>query len=225
MFNSFYLFLSILGCNVDSSLVSNSNAYNLNLESCSNVRIYIRMLKECVFSTCSWKMAFSDDVGKKISQLHEELVNAYKKKLLLRGGEGRGCCLCWTWRNARGFSWTNVAKRNGGWWGGGGIGGSKKPILAWCNYWLAPEKERSSLRCCCESKNYHSCKKVVNNVYRSWVTLVSSVLPNAINYFIFKNFLRRVIYFSCKNIWEWMILELVLLNYWNLVFSNSQRCL
>ena len=201
MFNSFYLFLSILGCNVDSSLVSNSNAYNLNLEPCSNVRIYIRMLKECVFSTCSWKMAFSDDVGKKISQLHEELVNAYKKKLLLRGGEGRGCCLCWTWRNAR------------------------KAILAWCNYWIAPEKERSSLRCCCVSKNYHSCKKVVNNVYRSWVTLVSSVLPNAINYFIFKNFLRRVIYFSCKNIWEWMILELVLLNYWNLVFSNSQRCL
>ena len=88
MFNSFYLFLSILGCNVDSALVSNSNAYNLNLESCSNVRIYIRMLKECVFSTCSWKMAFSDDVGKKISQLHEELVNAYKKKLLLRGGGG-----------------------------------------------------------------------------------------------------------------------------------------
>ena len=111
MFNSFYLFLSILGCNVDSSLVSNSNAYNLNLESCSNVRIYIRMLRECVFSTCSWKMVFSDDVGKEISQLHEELVNAYKKKLLLRG---RGCCLCWTWRNARGFSWTNVTKRNSG---------------------------------------------------------------------------------------------------------------
>ena len=26
-------------------------------------------------------MASSDDVGKKISQLHQELVNAYKKKL------------------------------------------------------------------------------------------------------------------------------------------------
>ena len=129
MFNSFYLFLSILGCNVDSALVSNSNAYILNLESCSNVRIYIRMLKECVFSTCSWKMAFSDDVGKKISQLHEELVNAYKKKLLLRGG-------------------------GGGWEGGGAF-------CAECD--VTQEKERSSLRCCCVSNNYDSCKKVVNN--------------------------------------------------------------
>ena len=34
-------------------------------------------------------MASSDDVGKKISQLHQELVNGYKKKfrfLLERGG-------------------------------------------------------------------------------------------------------------------------------------------
>ena len=30
----------------------------------SNVRIFIRILKECVFSTCSWKVASSDDVGK-----------------------------------------------------------------------------------------------------------------------------------------------------------------
>ena len=47
----------------------------------SIVRIYIRMLKECVFSTCSWKMASSDDIRKKISQLHQELVNAHKKKI------------------------------------------------------------------------------------------------------------------------------------------------
>ena len=35
-------------------------------------------------------MASSDDVGKKISQLHQELVNAYKKKIrfLLARGEG-----------------------------------------------------------------------------------------------------------------------------------------
>ena len=34
----------------------------------SHVWIYIRMLKESAFSTCSWKMSSSDDVGKKISQ-------------------------------------------------------------------------------------------------------------------------------------------------------------
>ena len=28
-------------------------------------------------------------------------------------GKERGC-LCWAWRNARGFSWTNVTKRDGG---------------------------------------------------------------------------------------------------------------
>ena len=57
MFYSFYLLLSILLCNVDSSLVSDSDAY-ICISNCiqqfelySNVRIYIRMLKECVFST------------------------------------------------------------------------------------------------------------------------------------------------------------------------------
>ena len=82
LFYSFYLFFSILFCNVDSALVSDSIAY-IWISNCiqmfelySNVRIYIRMLKECAFSTCSWKMASSDDVGKKISQLHQELVNA-----------------------------------------------------------------------------------------------------------------------------------------------------
>ena len=58
----------------------------------SNVRIYIRMLKECAFSTCSWKMASSDDVGKKISQLHQELVNAYRKKLRFLLRRGKGIC-------------------------------------------------------------------------------------------------------------------------------------
>ena len=41
-------------------------------------------------------MASSDGVGKKISQLHQELLNAYKKKirfsfLLGRGWEGGNC--------------------------------------------------------------------------------------------------------------------------------------
>ena len=78
MVHSFYLFLSILLCNVDSALVSDSNAY-IWISNCiqmfelySNVRIYIRMLKECVFSTCSWKMAPSDDVGKKKKHMKEE---------------------------------------------------------------------------------------------------------------------------------------------------------
>ena len=46
-------------------------------------------------------------------------------------------------------------------------------------------------------------KLVVNNIYRPWVALVSPVFPNAINYFIFKNFQGRVIYFNGNNIWEW----------------------
>ena len=51
---------------------------------------------------------------------------------------------------------------------------------------------------------------VVNHVHRSWVALVISVLLNS------------ECYFSLKNIWEWKILELVLLNFYNLVFTNSQ---
>ena len=93
MFHSFYLFLSILHCNIDSALVSDSNAY-IWISNCiqmfdlySNVWIYIRMLKECVFSTCPWKMASLDDVGKKISELHQELVNVYKKRFMREKGQ------------------------------------------------------------------------------------------------------------------------------------------
>ena len=122
-FYSFYMFFSILLCNVASALVSDSNAY-VWISNCiqifelySNVWIYIWILKECfwrnVFSKCSWKMASSDDVGKTISQLHPEPVNAYKKNLVFYW-EGRGGCLCWAWRNAIGFSWTNVTKRDNG---------------------------------------------------------------------------------------------------------------
>ena len=98
-FYSFYMFFSILLCNVASALVSDSNAY-VWISNCiqifelySNVWIYIWILKECfwrnVFSKCSWKMASSDDVGKTISQLHPEPVNAYKKNLVFYW-EGRG---------------------------------------------------------------------------------------------------------------------------------------
>ena len=45
------------------------------------------MLKEYVFSTCSRKMMFSDDVSKKILQLHEELINAYKKRFMCESGQ------------------------------------------------------------------------------------------------------------------------------------------
>ena len=107
MFYSFYLFLSILLCNVDSALVSDSNAY-IWISNCiqmfelySNVRIYIRMLKECVFSTCSWKMASSDDVGKKISQLHQELVNAYKKRFMCENGQVAVVKCSPIWKNVR----------------------------------------------------------------------------------------------------------------------------
>ena len=101
MFYSFYLFLSFLFFNVDSALVFDSNAYIWIriVFKCSNYNqmfefiFYIRVLKECVFSTCSWKMASSDDVDKKISQLHQELVNTYKKKLLFLLGRERAFVL------------------------------------------------------------------------------------------------------------------------------------
>ena len=48
------------------------------------------MLKECAFSTCSRKMASSDDAGKKISKLHQKLVNAFKKRFMCENG--RSCC-------------------------------------------------------------------------------------------------------------------------------------
>ena len=37
--------------------------------------------------TCSWKMAPSDDVSKKISQLHQDLVNAYKERFMCENGQ------------------------------------------------------------------------------------------------------------------------------------------
>ena len=107
MFYSFYLCLSILLCNVDSALVSDSNA-DIWISNCiqmfklnSNVRIYIRMLKECVFSTCSWKMASSYDVSKKISQLHQELVNAYKKRFMCENGQVAVVKCSPIWKNMR----------------------------------------------------------------------------------------------------------------------------
>ena len=89
IFYSRYLSFSIVLCNVDSALVSDWNAYIwycLYFKLYSNLRIYIRMLQECVFSTCSWKMASLDDADKKISQLHQELVNAYKKRFTCENG-------------------------------------------------------------------------------------------------------------------------------------------
>ena len=125
MFYSFYLLFSILLCNVDSALVSDSNAY-IWISNCiqmfelySNVRIYIRMLTECVFSTCFWKMASSDDEKKKNIWKRKDislllLLSFLNPKISFFIGKRRGC-LCWEWRNARGFSWTNVTKCGGGW--------------------------------------------------------------------------------------------------------------
>ena len=97
-----------------------------------NVWIYVQMLKECVFfSTCSWKMASSDDAGKKISQLHQELVNVYKKKNRFLLGKEGVFALSVTYRKR-----VLVKKRNKAW--GWGVGGSKKAILVWRNYWMAP---------------------------------------------------------------------------------------
>ena len=54
------------------------------------------------------------------------------RKILLFIGKDGGC-LCWVWCNAKGFSWTNMTKRDAA-----GGGESKKAILAWRNYWILP---------------------------------------------------------------------------------------
>ena len=59
------------------------------------------MFKECVFRTCSSKMASSDDVGKKISQLHQELVNAYKKRFVCENGQVAAVKCSPIWKNMR----------------------------------------------------------------------------------------------------------------------------
>ena len=107
MFYSFYLFLSISLCNVNSAFVSDSNAY-VWISNCtemfelySNVRIYIRILKECGFSACSRTMASSDYVGKKIPQLHQELANAYKKRFMCEDGQVAVAKCSPTWINIR----------------------------------------------------------------------------------------------------------------------------
>ena len=107
MFYSFYLCIFILLCNVDSALVLDLNAY-IWISNCiqmfelySNVRIYIRTLKECVLSTCSWKMASLDVVSKKISQLHQELVNAYKKRFMCENGQVAVVKCSPIWKNVR----------------------------------------------------------------------------------------------------------------------------
>ena len=73
----------------------------MNFELYSNVRIYIRILKECVFSAWSWKIAYSDDVDKKISQLHQELVSAYKKIFMCENGQVAFVKYSPIWKNMR----------------------------------------------------------------------------------------------------------------------------
>ena len=107
MFYRFYMCLSILLCNVDSALVSDLNAY-IWISNCIqifelywNVWIYIRMLKECAFSTCSWKRESSNDISKKISQLHQELVSAYKARFMCENGQIAVVKCFPIWKNMR----------------------------------------------------------------------------------------------------------------------------
>ena len=46
-------------------------------------------------------MVSSDDVGKKISQLHQELVNAYKKRLMCENGQAAVVKCSAIWKNFR----------------------------------------------------------------------------------------------------------------------------
>ena len=58
------------------------------------------MLKKCVFSTCSLKMA-SSDVSKRTSQLQQELVNAYKKRFMCESGQVAVVKCSPIWKNMR----------------------------------------------------------------------------------------------------------------------------
>ena len=58
------------------------------------------MLKKCVFSTCSLKMA-SSDVSKRTSQLQQELVNAYKKRFMCENGQVAVVKCSPIWKNMR----------------------------------------------------------------------------------------------------------------------------
>ena len=71
--------------------------------------------------------------------------------------------------------------------------------------------------------SYHFWKPVANNIYRPWVSLVSSFFQNASNYFTFKNFSGRVIHFTWKKIFEWKISELVLLHCCNSAGTQHLR--
>ena len=144
-FYSFYLFLSILLCNADSVLVSDSSRIRIylnfelysNVQIILNVRIYIQLVKECVFSICSWKMVSSDDVEKiwkrkEISLLL--LLSFLNPKISFFTGTGRwGGGVCAerdvTQEGCREQTWQTVMV---------GVGGSKKAIIAWRNYWIAP---------------------------------------------------------------------------------------
>ena len=46
-------------------------------------------------------MASTDDVGKKISQLHQELVNAYKKRFMCENGQVAAKKCSPIWKNTR----------------------------------------------------------------------------------------------------------------------------
>ena len=114
MFYSFYLFLSILLCNIDSALVSDSNAYIW-------ISNYIQMFE------------FIFEIFLLI------LLSFLNPKILFFIGKGGGVCAVCVTERKKGF----VKKRDKAWWWG--VGGSKKAILAWRNYWIAPWCESNFL--------------------------------------------------------------------------------
>ena len=86
----------------------------------SNARIFIRMLKECVFNTCSWKMPSSEDEKK--HETGKRILYFYSYPFCAeRDVTQEGSCE---------QTWQSVMVR-GRW--------VKKAILGWYNYWITPK--------------------------------------------------------------------------------------
>ena len=78
-----------------------------------------------------------------------------KRKMNDKGGD-----LCQAWRNVRGFWRSFMIKHDGGGWMG-----QKRIVLAWRNYWTAPQSITVFVYCICVCSKFtgeHPCRSVIS---------------------------------------------------------------